>query len=153
MVIVFQRAHFENIDGKRKKTAIIVTELPYQVNKATLIEKIALLVNEKRLEGIADLRDESDRDGIRIVLELKRDTNPDIVLNNLYKTTQMQVTFHGNMLALTKDGKQPAKLTLKQVLQEFINFRFYTIRRRTSNTLVKLKERKHICLKLLQIGP
>ena len=114
---------------------IIVTELPYQVNKATLIEKIAELVKEKRIEGISDLRDESDRQGMRIVIELKRDAKPQAVLNQLYKHTAMQTTFGVNMLALV-DG-QPRVLTLKKALQHFIDHRQEVITRRTQFELEK----------------
>ena len=129
------------------RTAIIVTELPYQVNKSSLLEKIAQLVNDKKLEGIADLRDESDRDGIRVVLELKRDAVPAVVLNNLYKKTPLQTSFSGNFLALfdTADGVlTPQRFTLREALDCFLDFRFQTIRRKTSHQLEKVIARAHI---------
>jgi len=134
----------------RSKNAIIVTELPYMVNKAALLEKIADLVNDKKLEGISDLRDESDRDGIRVVIELKRDAVPSVVQNNLYKKTQLQTTFSGNSLALVNDGKQPQRITLRENLDIFIKFRFETLRRRSSNQLEKLKTRDHVVLGLIK---
>ena len=111
-VVMRAQVAFEEVRGDRM--AIIVTELPYQVNKATLLEKIAELVKDKRIDGIADLRDESDRDGMRIYIEIKRDANPHKVLNNLFKHTAMQIAFNMNMLALV-DG-QPQTLPLKSVL-------------------------------------
>ena len=118
------------------------TEIPYQVNKAKLIEKIADLVHEKRLEGISDLRDESDRDGMRIVIELKRDANPSIVLNNLYRHTQMQETFGVNMLALV--GNVPRTLNLREILDHYIEFQKEVIKRRTIYDKKKAEERAHI---------
>ncbi len=138
-IIIRAKAEIEE-DGNRQR--IIVTEIPYQVNKARLIEKIADLVKEKRLDGISDLRDESDRDGMRIVIEIKRDANASIVLNNLYKFTQMQETFGVIMLALV-DGK-PAILTLKQVLEHYLNFQKDVIVRRTQFDLRKAEARAHI---------
>jgi DNA gyrase subunit A len=133
--------------GRQDRNAIIVTELPYQVNKANLIEKIADLVKERKLEGISDLRDESDRDGIRIVIELKRDARPDVVQNNLYKSTQLRTTFGVNMLALV--NKQPRLLTLVDVLHEFIEHRVEVITRRTQFFLNKAQARAHILAGLL----
>lgn len=136
---------FEQVEGgpgRQDRMAIIVTELPYQVNKANLIEKIADLVKEKRIEGISDLRDESDRDGIRIVIELKRDAKPEVVQNNLFKSTQLQTTFGVNMLALV--NKQPRVLNLLDILEEFIEHRVEVITRRTNFYLNKAKARAHI---------
>ena len=116
--------------GPGSARAIIVTELPYQVNKARLIEKIAELVRDKKIEGIADLRDESDREGMRIVIELKRDVQPKVVLNQLYKHTQMQTSFGVIMLAIV-DG-QPRVLNLRQVLREYLDFRREVVVRRTA---------------------
>jgi DNA gyrase subunit A len=128
------------------KTAIIVTELPYQVNKAALLEQIAALVNDKKLEGISDLRDESDRDGIRVVLELKRDSIPAVVLNNLYKKTKLQTVFSGNFVALMERNGSltPQRFTLRESLDYFLDFRFTTIRRRSSYQLRKVESRMHI---------
>lgn len=128
--------------GRQSRMAIVITELPYQVNKANLIEKIADLVRDKRIEGISDLRDESDRDGMRVVIELKRDAKPEVVKNNLYKHTQLQTTFGVNMLALT--DKQPRLLNLKQVLNEFIEHRVEIVTRRTRFDLKKARARAHI---------
>src|SRR4029078_9922726 len=115
--------------GDREKDAIVVTEIPYQVNKARLIEKIAELVNEKRLDGISELRDESNREGMRIVIELKRDAVPQVVLNKLYKLTSLQASFGIINIAIV-DG-QPKLLTLKDMLTEFVRFRQEVVRRRT----------------------
>ncbi len=139
---VVMRAQVAFEETRKERTAIIVTELPYQVNKAALIEKIADLVKEKRLEGIADLRDESDRDGMRIFIEVKQDANPHKVLNNLFKHTAMQTAFNLNMLALV-DG-QPQTLPIKSVIQHHIDWRREVIRRRTEYDLGKARERAHI---------
>jgi len=129
----------ESAGGKSK---IVVTELPYQVNKATLLEKIADLVKDKKIDGIADLRDESDRDGMRIYVEIKRDANPHKVLNNLFKHTPMQLAFNMNMLALV-DG-QPQTLPLRSVLGHYLEHRREIIRRRTEFDLGKARARAHI---------
>ncbi len=139
VVVRAQVAFEENAKGR---TAIIVTELPYQVNKATLMEKIAELVKTKRIDGISDLRDESDRDGMRMYIELARDTNPHKVLNNLFKHTPMSSAFNLNMLALV-DG-QPQTLSLKSVLQHYVEHRRDVIRRRTEYDLGKARARAHI---------
>ncbi len=139
---VVMRAQVAFEETRRERTAIIVTELPYQVNKAALIEKIADLVKDKKLEGISDLRDESDRDGMRIFIEVKQDANPHKVLNNLFKHTTMQSAFNLNMLALV-DG-QPQTLPLKSVIQHHIDWRRDVIRRRTEYDLGKARERAHI---------
>jgi DNA gyrase subunit A len=142
-------AEIETIEqrGRPEREAIIITQLPYQTNKAALIEKIAELVNEKRIEGIADIRDESDRDGMRIAIELKRDAYPRVVLNNLYKQTPLQANFGANMLALVNG--EPQLLTLKQFLQVFLEFRVESITRRTRYELRKAEERDHILQGLL----
>ena len=127
---------------KGKRAAIIVNELPYQVNKARLVEQIANLVQAKRLEGIADLRDESDRDGIRMMIELKRDAIPEVVLNNLYKLTQMQTTF--GIILLGVLNNQPKIFNLKQLLQHFIEHRKEVVVRRTEFDLARARERAHI---------
>ncbi len=133
--------------GRQSRTAIVITEIPYQVNKAVLITKIAELVRDKKIEGISDIRDESDRDGMRIVIELKRDAKPDVVRNNLYKYTQLTATFGVNMLALV--GQQPRLLNLIEVLNEFIEHRVEIITRRTLFFLKKAKMRAHILEGLL----
>ncbi|MCM1982519.1 DNA gyrase subunit A [Lyngbya confervoides] len=133
--------------GRPDRETIIITELPYQTNKAALIEKIAELVNEKRLEGIADIRDESDRDGMRIVIELKRDAYPQVVLNNLYKQTPLQSNFGANMLALV--SSDPQLLNLKLFLSVFLDFREDAIMRRTRFKLRKAQERDHLLQGLL----
>jgi DNA gyrase subunit A len=142
-------AQVETIEhrGRPDKEAIIVTELPYQTNKAALIEKIAELVNDKRIEGISDIRDESDRRGMRVVIELKRDAYPRVVLNNLYKQTPLQTNFGANMLALV--GNEPQLLTIKQFLNVFLEFRIETITRRTQYELRKAEERDHLLQGLL----
>ena len=136
------RAVAEIEENNKGRNRIVVTELPYQVNKANLVEKIAGLVRDKRLEGISDLRDESDREGMRIVIELKRDANPNIVLNNLYKHTQLQVTFGIIMLALVND--EPKVLNLKQILTYYLDHQKEIITRRTQFDLNKAEERAHI---------
>jgi DNA gyrase subunit A len=142
-------ANIETIQhrGRPDREAIIITELPYQTNKAAMIERIAEMVNEKRLEGIADIRDESDRDGMRIVIELKRDAYPRVVLNNLYKQTPLQANFGANMLALV--NSEPQLLTLKQFLQVFLDFRVESITRRTRYELRRAEERDHLLQGLL----
>ncbi|MCP4900375.1 MAG: DNA gyrase subunit A [bacterium] len=136
------RARIEESDSSNKRNRIIVEELPYQVNKANLVERIASLVQVKRLEGIADLRDESDRDGIRIVVELKRDAVPEIVLNNLYKLTPMQTSF--GIILLGVLNNQPKIFTLHQLLQHFIDHRKEVIVRRTRFDLQKARDRAHL---------
>ncbi len=133
--------------GRPDREAIIITELPYQTNKAAMIERIAEMVNERRLEGISDIRDESDRDGMRIVIELKRDAYPRVVLNNLYKQTPLQSNFGANMLALVNG--EPQLLTLNQFLHVFLDFRIETIVRRTQYQLRKAEDRDHILQGLL----
>jgi DNA gyrase subunit A len=133
--------------GRPDREAIIITELPYQTNKAALIEKIAELVNEHRIEGIADIRDESDRDGMRIVIELRRDAYPRVVLNNLYRQTPLQANFGVNTLALVNG--EPQTLGLKQSLQVFLDFRIETITRRTQFELRKAEQRDHVLQGLL----
>ncbi|ELS01221.1 DNA gyrase, A subunit [Xenococcus sp. PCC 7305] len=133
--------------GRQEKEAIIITQLPYQTNKASLIEKIADLVNDKRIDGISDIRDESDRNGMRIVIELKRDAYPRVVLNNLFKQTPVQSNFGANMLALV--GGEPQLLSIKKFLEVFIQFRIETITRRTQYLLRKAEERDHLLQGLL----
>ena len=133
--------------GRPERDAVIITELPFQTNKAGLIERIADLVNEKKLEGISDIRDESDRDGMRIVIELKRDAYPQVVLNNLFKLTPLQNNFSANILALVNG--EPTTLSLKEMLVVFLDFRVETIRRRTNFLLKKAEERDHIIKGLL----
>jgi len=139
-IIARAKAHNEQLRGSRD--AIIVTELPYAVNKASLIEKIADLVQNKKLAGVSDIRDESDRDGMRIVIEIKRDDDKTLVLNNLFKHTAMQSAFNFNMLALV--DQQPRTLSLKEILQHHVDHRREVIRRRTDHDLRKAKERAHI---------
>ena len=138
------RARTETEEFSQNRTRIIVTELPYQVNKARLLESIAENVKEKRIEGISAMRDESDRDGMRIVIELKRDANVQVVLNRLYAQTQMQTTFAIVMLALVDDQSQPRILSLRQMLDEYIAFQREIVRRRTEYDLKKVRERAHI---------
>ena len=140
-VVMRGRTHVEKLD-KGNREALIVDELPYQVNKKTFIEKIAELVNDKKIEGISDLRDESDKSGMRVVIELKRGENPDVILNNLYKQTQLQDSFGMNMVALI-DG-QPKLLNLKQILDAFLRHRREVTTRKTVFELRKARERGHI---------
>ncbi|QVL45666.1 MAG: DNA gyrase subunit A [Methylophilaceae bacterium] len=141
-VVMRGRTHFEDMDKGGNRQSIIIDELPYQVNKKTLIEKIAELVNDKKIEGISDLRDESDKSGMRVVIELKRGEVPEVVLNNLYKQTQLQDTFGMNMVALL-DG-QPRLLNLKQILEAFLRHRREVITRRTVFELRKARDRGHV---------
>lgn len=140
-VIMRARVHFEDI-GRGERQAIIVDELPYQVNKARLLERIGELVRDKQIEGISDLRDESDKSGMRMVIELKRGEMPEVVLNHLYKMTQLQDSFGINMVALV-DG-QPRLLNIKQILEEFLRHRREVVTRRTIYELRKARERGHI---------
>jgi len=140
-VVMRARTHFEELD-RGNRSAIIVDELPYQVNKRLLLERIADLVNDKKLEGISDIRDESDKSGMRVVIELKRGEMPEIVLNNLYKNTQLQDTFGINMVALV-DG-QPRLLNLKQMLEYFLAHRREVVTRRTLFELRKARDRGHV---------
>ncbi|OGH93733.1 MAG: DNA gyrase subunit A [Candidatus Magasanikbacteria bacterium RIFOXYD2_FULL_41_14] len=140
---IVMRAQTEIQEPKAGQFQIIVTEVPYQVNKAEMIEKIANLVQEKKIEGIRDLRDESNKDGVRVVIDLKKDAYPQKVLNHLYKTTDLQTSFHVNLLALV-DGIQPRVLNLKNILEEFIKHRRVVIRRRTEFDLEKARDRAHI---------
>lgn len=144
-VIIRAKADIEEIRKDRK--AIIVTEIPYQVNKATLQERIADLVRNKQIEGIADIRDESDRSGMRVVIEIKRDATPEVVLNQLYRFTQLQTSFGVNMLAL--DGGKPRLMGLKDVLEAFIAFREEVILRRSRFELNKARDRGHILVGLV----
>ncbi|MCG8382603.1 MAG: DNA gyrase subunit A [Gammaproteobacteria bacterium] len=138
-IYVQAKAHFEETDGR---DVIVVTELPYQVNKARLLEKIAELVREKKLEGITELRDESDKDGMRMVIVLRRGEVPDVILNNLYKMTQMQSVFGINMVALS--DRQPKVLNLKDVLEAFLRHRREVVTRRSIFLLRKSRERAHL---------
>ncbi|MFP5461842.1 MAG: DNA gyrase subunit A [Gammaproteobacteria bacterium] len=140
-VVMRAKTHFEEID-RGNRSAIIIDELPYQVNKRVLLERLAEMVNEKKIEGISDIRDESDKSGMRAVIELKRGEVPEIVLNNLYKNTQLQDTFGINMVALV-DG-QPRLLNLKQMLEYFLAHRREVITRRTVFDLRKARERGHV---------
>ncbi|WP_135448606.1 DNA gyrase subunit A [Tabrizicola caldifontis] len=139
-VIIRARTHVEEI--RKDRWAIVVDEIPYQVNKAAMIEKIAELVREKKIEGIAGIADESDRVGVRVVIELKRDATPDVVLNQLFRFSTMQVSFGCNMLAL--NGGRPEQLTLRDFLSHFITFREEVVARRTAFELRKARERSHI---------
>ncbi|MFH1255201.1 MAG: DNA gyrase subunit A, partial [bacterium] len=140
---IVMRGAAEIVENKNGLFQIIISEIPYQVNKATLVEKIAELVKDKKIEGIKDLRDESDKDGVRVAIDLKKDAYPKKILNSLFKMTQLQETFHVNMLALV-DGIQPKVLTLKMVLEEYIKHRIEVVKRRTQFDLDKARERAHI---------
>ena len=143
---VLMRARTEFEEMKNGRQAIIVSEIPFQVNKASLVEKIALLVREKRIEGIADLRDESDRHGIRVVIEIKRDASGEVVLNQLHRYSQLQTSFPANMLAL--NGGRPEQLNLRQILTAFIRFREEVVARRTKYELNKARDRAHVLVGL-----
>ena len=147
-ITVRAKADFEEF-GKDHRTRIIVTELPYQVNKRQLIKNIAEQVKDKRLDGISDLRDETDRNGMRVVIELKRDANPQVVLNKLFAQTALQSTFSIIMLALVHDQTQPRVLNLRQILDEYIAFQEEIIVRRTQYDLKKARERAHLLEGLL----
>ncbi|MBX9930412.1 MAG: DNA gyrase subunit A [Methylobacterium sp.] len=139
-IVMRAKSHVEEL--RKEREALIFTEIPYQVNKATLMEKIAELVKEKRVEGISDLRDESDRDGMRIVVEIKRDAMADVVLNQLYRYTPLQSSFGCNMVAL--NGGRPELMNLKDLLQAFVDFREEVVSRRTKFMLGKARERAHV---------
>jgi len=139
---IVMRAKSEVEEIRKDREALIFTEIPYQVNKASLIEKIAELVREKKIEGIADLRDESDRDGMRIVVEIKRDAMADVVLNQLYRYTPLQTSFGANMVAL--NGGRPELMTLKDLIKAFVDFREEVVSRRTKFLLNKARERAHV---------
>jgi DNA gyrase subunit A len=139
-VIIRAKTHIEEI--RKDRFAIVIDEVPYQVNKATMIEKIAELVRDKRVEGISNIADESDRIGVRVVIELKRDATPDVVLNQLFRFSAMQVSFGCNMLAL--NGGRPEQLTLRDFLHHFITFREEVVARRTAYELRKARERSHV---------
>jgi len=146
-VVVRARTEFEEFGKDRMR--IIVTELPYQVNKRQLIKKIAEQVKDKRLDGISDLRDETDRNGMRMVIELKKDANPQVVLNNLFKQTELQSSFGIIMLALVDDQKQPKILSLRQIIDEYLAHQMEVLTRRTEFDLRKAKERAHLLEGLL----
>ena len=148
-VTIRARTEFEEYGRNHDRTRIIVTELPYQVNKRMLIAAIAEQVKEKRLEGISDLRDESDRNGMRIVIELKHDANPQVVLNHLLTQTQLQTTFAINMLALVDNQRQPRVLSLRNILDEYLTFQEEVINRRTLFDKRKAEERAHLLEGLL----
>jgi DNA gyrase subunit A len=143
-IIMRSRATIETL--RREREAIIVTAIPYQVNKATMIERIAELVREKRIEGIAEIRDESSREGLRVVIEIKRDAQADVVLNNLYRMTALQTSFGANMVAL--NGGKPAVMTLHDLLSAFVTFREEVISRRTKFLLRKARDRAHVLVGL-----
>ncbi len=143
------RARTEFEEFGKNRTRIIVTEIPYQVNKRMLIKNMADQVEDKRLEGISDIRDESDRNGMRIVIELKQDANPQVVLNRLFAQTQLQTTFAINMLALVNNQSQPKILSLRHILDEYIAFQEEVIIRRTRYDLKKAQERAHLLEGLL----
>lgn len=142
-IVIRARTELEEY-GRDKRERIIVTELPYQVNKRQLIKNIAEQVREKRLEGISDLRDETDRNGMRVVIELKRDANPQVVLNRLFAQTQLQTSFSINMLALVNNQSQPKILSLRHILDEYLAFQTELIERRTRFDLRKARERAHL---------
>jgi len=144
-VVLRAKSHIEEV--RKERDAIVITEMPYQVNGSKLQERIAECVREKMVEGIAEMRDESDRDGVRLVIELKRDADPDIVLNQLYRHTALQTSFGVNMLAL--NGGRPEQMTLRDIIVAFIDFREEVITRRTTYLLKKARERAHVLVGLL----
>lgn len=144
-ITIRSRSHVEEI--RKDRFAIVITEIPFQVNKSSMIEKIAECVQTKRIEGIADIRDESDRDGVRVVIELKRDSVPEVILNQLYRFTQVQTSFGINMLAL--NGGKPEQLGLRDILKAFIDFREEVITRRTKFELNKARDRAHVMVGLV----
>ena len=146
---VTMRARTDFEEFGQNRTRIIVHEIPYQVNKRMLIKSMADQVNDKRLDGISDIRDESDRTGMRIVIELKREANPQVVLNRLFAQTQLQTTFAVNMLALVKNQSQPKVLTLREILDEYLSYQEEIIIRRTRYDLRKAQERAHLLEGLL----
>src|SRR3989440_1788399 len=143
-IIMRGKVSMETLRGDRE--AIIVTEIPYQINKATMVERIAELWREKKIEGISALRDESDRDGFRVVIELKREAMPEVVLNQLYRFTALQSSFGANVVAL--DGGRPQVMNLKDMLQVFVSFREEVISRRTKHLLGKARDRAHVLVGL-----
>ncbi len=143
-IVMRGKVAFETV--RKEREAIIVTEIPYQVNKATMVERIAELVRDKKIDGIADLRDESDRDGYRVVIELKRDAEREVVLNQLYRFTPLQTSFGANMVAL--DGGRPLVMNIKDMLNAFIAFREEVVQRRTKYLLGKARDRAHILVGL-----
>jgi len=143
-IVMRGKVHIEQIRGDRE--AIVVTEVPYQVNKASMVEKMAELVRDKRIEGISDIRDESDRQGYRVVVELKRDANSDVILNQLYRFTPLQSSFGANVVAL--NGGKPEVLTLHDMLRAFVSFREEVVGRRTKYLLRKARERAHVLVGL-----
>ena len=143
---VVMRAKVDIEEVRKDRNALIVTEIPYQVNKSTMIEKIAELVRDKRVEGISDIRDESDRSGMRVVIELKRDAVPDVVLNQLYRFSQLQTSFGANMVAL--NGGKPEQLNLSDMLRAFVTFREEVVQRRTRYLLKKARDRAHVLVGL-----
>ncbi|QNT70879.1 DNA gyrase subunit A [Defluviicoccus vanus] len=143
-LVMRAKTRFETL--RKERAAIVVDEVPYQVNKARMVEIIGEAVRDKKIEGISDLRDESDRDGIRVVIELKRDAEPEVVLNQLYRHTPLQTTFGMTLLAL--DGRRPRTMTIKELLEAFLVFREEVIRRRTTFLLRKARERAHVLVGL-----
>jgi DNA gyrase subunit A len=143
---IVMRGKVETETVRKEREAFIITEIPYQVNKATMVERIAELVRDKKIDGVADLRDESDRDGYRVVIELKREAVPDVVLNQLYRFTPLQTSFGANMVAL--DGGRPLVMNLKDLLTSFVAFREEVISRRTKFLLGKARDRAHVLVGL-----
>ena len=143
---ILMRGRVDAETMRKEREALIVTEIPYQVNKATMVERIAELVREKRIEGISDIRDESDRQGMRVVIELKRDAMADVVLNQLYRFSPLQTTFGANIVAL--NGGRPEQLNLKDMIRAFTEFREEVIGRRTKFLLSKARDRAHVLVGL-----
>src|ERR1044071_7939112 len=144
---IIMRARHEVEEGRGDRRSIVLTAIPYQVGKNTLVERIAEAAKDKRIEGVSDIRDESNREGVRVVIDLKRDATPDVVLNQLWRHTPAQSSFPANMLAIR--GGRPETLTLRDIIESFVRFREEVITRRTKFELFKARERAHILLGLV----
>ena len=141
------RSRYKVEEGRGDRRSIVLTEIPYQVGKSGLVEKIAEAAKDKRIEGVSDIRDESNREGVRIVIDLKRDATPDVVLNQLWRHTPAQSSFPANMLAIR--GGRPETLTLRDIIESFVKYREEVITRRSKFELLKARERAHILLGLV----
>ncbi len=141
------RSRYKVEEGRNDRRSIVLTEIPYQVGKSGLVEKIAEAAKDKRIEGVSDIRDESNREGVRIVIDLKRDATPDVVLNQLWRHTPAQSSFPANMLAIR--GGRPETLTLRDIIESFVKYREEVITRRSKFELLKARERAHILLGLV----
>ena len=141
---IMQRSRYKVEEGRNDRRSIVLTEIPYQVGKSGLVEKIAEAAKDKRIEGVSDIRDDSNREGVRIVIDLKRDATPDVVLNQPWRHTPAQSSFPANMLAIR--GGRPETLTLRDIIESFVKYREEVITRRSKFELLKARERAHSCL-------